>query len=71
MSLPTVSRVYVATPTDEWKKIESWRFNRLLSVGYPVELAEQIAVSIEVDLHDACDLLARGCSPELAAEILL
>ena len=38
--------------------------------GYPVHLAERIAVS-EVDLHDAVELLTRGCDPVTATEILL
>jgi hypothetical protein len=51
-------------------KIESWRLHTLLVAGYPVHLAERIAAS-EVDLHDAVELLARGCEPMTAAEILL
>jgi hypothetical protein len=27
--------------------------------------------NVEVDLHDAVDLVMRGCPPELAARILL
>jgi hypothetical protein len=54
----------------EPSKIESWRLHTLLEAGYPVHLAERIAAS-EVDLHDAVELLARGCAPTTAAEILL
>ena len=42
----------------------------LLEAGYPVHLAERIAGS-EVDLHDAVELVKRGCDPTTAAEILL
>jgi hypothetical protein len=30
-----------------------------------------LAANVEVDLHDAVDLVRRGCPPELAARILL
>jgi len=55
---------------NEPAKVESWRLHVLLVAGYPVHLAERIAVS-EVDLHDAVELVARGCDPVTAAEILL
>jgi len=51
-------------------KVESWRLHVLLEAGYPVHLAERIAVS-EVDLHDAVELISRGCNATTAAEILL
>ena len=55
---------------NEPAKVESWRLHILLEAGYPVYLAERIAVS-EVDLHDAVELLGRGCDPVTATEILL
>ena len=55
---------------NEPAKVESWRLHILLEAGYPVHLAERIAVS-EVDLHDAVQLLTRGCDPVTATEILL
>jgi hypothetical protein len=54
----------------ERAKVESWRLHVLLEAGYPLPLAERIAVS-DVDLHRAVDLLEIGCSPDTAAEILL
>jgi hypothetical protein len=54
----------------ERAKVESWRLHVLLEAGYPLPLAERIAVS-EVDLHRAVELLEIGCSPDTAAEILL
>ena len=42
-----------------------------MEAGYPLPLAERIAQS-EADLHQAVDLITeRGCSPEVAAQILL
>ena len=61
------------TPTwneNEPAKVESWRLHILLEAGYPVHLAERLAGS-EVDLHDAVELLRRGCSPTTAVEILI
>jgi hypothetical protein len=56
---------------DERSKVESWRLHILIEAGYPLPLAERIAVSEAVDLHVACEMLLRGCTPETAAEILL
>jgi len=55
---------------NEPAKVESWRLHILLGAGYPVHLAERIAGS-EVDLHDAVELITRGCDPITATEILL
>jgi hypothetical protein len=55
---------------NEPAKVESWRLHTLLLAGYPVSLAERIAVS-EVDLHVAVELVRRGCDHTTATEILL
>ena len=56
---------------DERAKVESWRLHVLIQARYPVALAERIAQS-GVDLHEAVDLVQRrGCTPEVAAQILL
>ena len=60
----------VETEETEQSKVESWRLHVLMEAGYPLSLAERLAGS-EADLHDAVELLGRGCSPETAAEILL
>jgi hypothetical protein len=61
----------IAEPeTSERSKVESWRLHVLIEAGYPLSLAERVAVS-EADLHQAVELLGQGCSPETAAEILL
>lgn len=69
------ARMSETTETPLWHdsepaKVESWRLHILLEAGYPVHLAERIAVS-EVDLHDAVQLLSRGCDAVTATEILL
>jgi hypothetical protein len=69
--LPEPPMTQVAeTPRDEKAKVESWRLHVLMEAGYPLPLAEKIAHS-EADLHHAADLIAQGCSPETAAEILI
>ena len=55
---------------NERSKVESWRLHVLLEAGFPVHLAERVAAS-GVDLHEATELVRRGCSPATAAEILL
>lgn len=59
------------TPHDERGKVESWRLHVLIEAGYPLPLAERIAQS-GADLHEAVELVAsKGCTPEVAAQILL
>ena len=61
----------VETERDERAKVESWRLHVLMDAGYPLALAERVAQS-EADLHEAVDIVTRrGCSPEVAAQILL
>ena len=54
----------------EREKVEGWRLHVLSEAGYPLGVAQRIAMS-EADLHIACELLKGGCPPERAAEILL
>jgi hypothetical protein len=54
----------------EQAKVEGWRLHVLIEAGYPLPLAEKLAVS-EADLHEAVELVLRGCEARTAAEILL
>ena len=54
----------------EQAKVESWRLHVLIEAGYPLPLAERLAAS-EADLHTCVELLEQGCTPAVAAEILL
>jgi hypothetical protein len=54
----------------ELAKVASWRLHVLIEAGYPIELAERVAES-EADLHDAVELVEQGCTPEIAAQILV
>ena len=60
----------VETEGSERAKVESWRLHVLMEAGYPLPLAERLAGS-NADLHRAVALVAQGCAPETAAEILL
>ena len=56
---------------NERAKVESWRLHVLMEAGYPLPLAEKLAAALDADLHHAVDLVARGCDPRTATEILL
>jgi len=58
-------------PETEQERIERWRADELERAGYSVEQASELAARFDVDLHQAVDLLQRGCSADLAMRILL
>jgi hypothetical protein len=60
----------VETDVNERAKVESWRLHVLIEAGYPLPLAERLAVS-DADLHQAVELVKSGCDHTVAAEILL
>ena len=55
----------------ERDRIEQWRHEALERAGYDPEAAIVLAASHDIDLHEAVSLLDRGCSVELALQILL
>ena len=55
----------------EMDRIEQWRHQALERAGYDPEAAIVLAASHDIDLHEAVSLLERGCSVELALQILL
>ena len=55
----------------ELERIEQWRAEELERAGYPPHAAKELAARTDVDLHLAAELLAKGCSKELALQILL
>ena len=55
----------------EQELVEQWRAEALERAGYSPEAAIQLAARNDVDLHHAAELLAKGCSVELALKILL
>jgi|tagenome__1003787_1003787.scaffolds.fasta_scaffold20801187_3 hypothetical protein len=47
-----------------------WRTEQLEAAGYDAPAALRLAASHDVDLHEACRLVAGGCPQELALRIL-
>jgi hypothetical protein len=68
IEMSTADIAYVET---EQQRIESWRMETLERAGYDRRAAAILASRKDIDLHQAIALLQRGCSPELALEILL
>jgi hypothetical protein len=60
-----------AAQLTERELVERWRAEELERAGYSAELAVELAMRPDVDLHHALDLLQRGCPADLAAAILL
>jgi hypothetical protein len=56
---------------NETADVIRWRFSQLTRSGYEIEDATILATHLDVDLHQAADLVARKCPPALALEILL
>ena len=55
----------------EIDRVERWRQDALLRAGYDRESALVLAASHDIDLHEAVGLLERGCTVDLALQILL
>lgn len=52
-------------------KMYEWRCEELQEAGYDEEAASLVAAQSDIDLHEACDLMKRGCPVETALRILL
>ena len=69
-----MSRVEDTEPAEttlEEQRVRTWRLDVLFAAGYDFALATEIACRHDVDLHEAVELVRRGCPPALAARILL
>lgn len=53
---------------DELLRVREWRAEQLEQLGFSRLIAQASAAL--VDWHDVARLVARGCSPELALEIV-
>jgi hypothetical protein len=71
MSSSSIEALEVLVRETEQERVERWRTERLLKVGYDTLSAAQLAVRTDVDLHRAIELVERGCPPETALRILL
>ena len=54
----------------ELDRVERWRTAELMRVGFAGDDAVALAARTDVDLHEAVELVRRGCPPELAVRIL-
>jgi hypothetical protein len=54
----------------ETERVERWRTAELMRVGFPGDDAVALAARLDVDLHQAIELVQRGCPTELAVRIL-
>jgi hypothetical protein len=66
--MPTTAETDVR-PTEQ-EIVERWRAQELERAGYGPDAAAELAMRSDVDLHRAVDLIQRGCSTDLALEIL-
>ncbi len=48
----------------------AWRFDQLVAAGYPADIAKLLCERSDIDLHEACDLLAKGATMHQALRIL-
>lgn len=55
----------------ELERVERWRSDELMRVGFDPSQAAELASRLDVDLHAATELVDRGCPHELALQILL
>jgi hypothetical protein len=55
----------------ELERVERWRAEELMRAGFDPSSAVELATRLDVDLHTATELVDRGCTPELALQILL
>ena len=67
--MPTAETNTDARPTEQ-EIVERWRAQELERAGYPDTVAAELAMRPDVDLHVAVELLQKGCSPQVAADIL-
>jgi Glu-tRNA(Gln) amidotransferase subunit E-like FAD-binding protein len=52
------------------RNLREWREELLREAGFHPELARELARDGRIDLHEALELVDRGCPPDLAARIL-
>lgn len=55
----------------EATEVLRWRFEVLVRAGYDMEQSAVLAAHVEVELHDAVQLIDRGCDGDTALRILL
>ena len=59
------------TTPDPAARVLGWRVEQLMAVGFDSDAAFVLALDRTVDLHQAIDLVQRGCPPQTAFRILV
>ena len=62
---------YALIEMTEKELVLKWRCDELKEAGYSGINARRLALDQRVDLHDACDLIKKGCDEGVAMAILL
>ena len=57
--------------SDPAARVLGWRIEQLLAVGFDSDAALVLALDRDVDLHEAAELVRRGCPPQTAFRILI
>jgi hypothetical protein len=52
------------------KEVVEWRRLELLHCGFPLALAARVARDPRYDLRELIELVARGCAPAVAVEVV-
>jgi hypothetical protein len=71
MSTATVPIETDEAPETELERVLRWRWEELRRAGFGFKDSLLLAVSLDVDLHLATELLARGCPADTALRILV
>jgi hypothetical protein len=56
---------------DPAARVLGWRIEQLIAVGFDSDAALVLALDRNVDLHQATELVKRGCPPRTAFRILV
>jgi hypothetical protein len=56
---------------DPAARVLSWRIEQLIAVGFDSDAAFVLALDRSIDLHEATQLVRRGCPPHTAFRILI
>ena len=72
---PTLHAVETEAPEesgpDPAARVLGWRIEQLIAVGFDSDAALVLALDRSVDLHEATELVRRGCPPPTAFRILI
>jgi hypothetical protein len=72
---PTVevlpAETFEASAPDPAARVLGWRIEQLILVGFDSDAAFVLALDRAVDLHEATELVRRGCPPNTAFRILV